>query len=150
MKKINKPTYEDVEKLRQDVCKELNATPDQWREKYLKALAEQLTKEPQQYRNYGYMWWVVKKALLNAGYHTCGDSVDKEWFDLADYGNDTDNLLAAHLVMEDIINYYFWCPTHIFVDVTDDDWATWDTVQFTANDEEAEMRAAARSMFGTK
>ena len=141
MKKIQKPAYKDVEKLRQEVCKEMNVTPDQWREKYLSMVDKYLTKDPRRYRNYGYMWWVVKKALLNAGYHTCGDSVDKEWFDLADYGNDTDNLLAAQMVYEDIINSYISLPLHVMVDVTEDDGETWNSEQFISSDGEAEIRA---------
>ncbi len=59
-----------------------------------------LRADPCRYRAYGPYWWSVKKSFLDQGITEFGDSIDREWLEQTDYGNQFHNLLAAWVYNE--------------------------------------------------
>lgn len=93
-----KMTLEDLEALKREATSAVSE--QEWQTKILGTLAGFIRKDPKRYRAYGPYWWVLKRAMLNNGIADFGDTVDAEWFEKADYGNDAYNILAAHQYSE--------------------------------------------------
>jgi len=95
MENIYKPTKEDLQPLIEQVGDLVT-----WEQKFVKALADFLAKNPLRYRGYGPYWWLVKQALIEHGETQFGDHVDAQMVEALDYGERTSNLIAAFTYSE--------------------------------------------------
>jgi hypothetical protein len=106
------------------------------------AIAKILRDRPLRYRTYGPYWWVVKRALIDAGVTDFGDHIDLEWFDALNYGDPAYNLLAAwayedaRFASGQIIEN----PYHVMIQ------ADGEAIEYACDDEEMEAQAAARAL----
>jgi hypothetical protein len=93
MENIVKPTKEDLQPVIDEACK--SQTAEQWRENVLNSIKVMLGKKPIRYRGFGPYWWLVKKMFVDQEFFEFGEDIDKQWFDMTDYGDATLNLAAA-------------------------------------------------------
>jgi hypothetical protein len=91
---IYKPSANDLQPLLDQAIS--GQTVDNWVDIYLKNLKILLSKNPLRYRTYGPYWWLLKKAMVDHDIYTFGTSIDKEWLDRLDYGNEAINIISAH------------------------------------------------------
>jgi hypothetical protein len=133
---IQKPTKEELTPLFIEATE--NQTAQQWEQRLIQAIALILRKRPLRYRTYGPYWWVVKRALIDAGVTDFGDHIDQEWFDAVDYGDPAYNLLAAWAYEDtrfSVTGQMIENPYHVLVD------ADGEPFEFVAGDEEMEARS---------
>lgn len=95
MAKLYRPSVEELELLRNEATKNGAVTESTWIADFARIHAGFLRADPCRYRAYGPYWWSVKQALIGQGITEFGDTIDKEWLELTDYGNPFHNLLAA-------------------------------------------------------
>lgn len=155
-KRVYKPDAEMLDESKHEAYIDAGTSETEWRAKYLKTVNKWLTDDPRRYRGFGYFWWGLKKALLNAGYAPFGDFIDKEYLALTDYGNDTDNIIAAQLFLDYAMAYGLQyahnvdmqvCGHTMYEDDEDDEtgWV-WEIEQYHNHDEEAETQATAKQL----
>lgn len=97
MRKLDKPDKTELEALRNQATKNGQVPEADWVARNIGLTADVLRREPLRYRSYGPYWWILKQALISHGVDDFGDFVVREWFELADYGSEFHNLLAALL-----------------------------------------------------
>ncbi|GKT06955.1 hypothetical protein [Desulforhabdus sp. TSK] len=128
MRNIEKPGREDVA----GIVASLGSLSD-WSKGFLPLLASHLRKNPVQYRNFGPWWWVVKKAMLDAGFAPFGQDVDAEMLEaMLDPEDPAFSLLLAQIYYEfSLENHFVGQATHTMVDNGED-------VEYTVYDHDAE------------
>lgn len=99
-KRLYKPTVDELELLRQEATSNGKVSEEQWIQSNCRLMQGALNRDPRRYRSYGPYWWVMKKAMIDNGISDFGDFVDREWLELADYGNTFHNLLAAWMYQD--------------------------------------------------
>lgn len=92
MNAISKPSAEELQPL----IDEAKKTTD-WLVNFLAGLVVIIKKDPLRYRTFGPYWWLVKQAMIAHDILTFGNEIDREWFELLDYGNNELNIAAAWL-----------------------------------------------------
>lgn len=103
MLKLYKPERETLDKVRAEAI--MGEKESLWQMRYLANVAKLLNDDPKLYLSYGPYWWLLKKELTAHGFRGFGDAIDREWFENTDYGNSTDNILAAHVYNEYAMEY---------------------------------------------
>lgn len=93
MLQINKPSAEDLQPFLAEAT--AKQTVEEWKPKFLAALRKKLVADPLSYRAYGPYWPLLKRAFIDQGDFSFGETTDAEWFEALDYGDETLNLLAA-------------------------------------------------------
>lgn len=88
---VYKPSEEDLD----DLIEETAERNPNWQKDCLDGIARELHEDPARYRSYGPYWWLLKKALLEAGYREFGSFLDAAWYEKLDYGSSAYNLAAA-------------------------------------------------------
>lgn len=88
---VYKPSEEDLD----DLIEETAERNPNWQKDCLDGIARELHEDLARYRSYGPYWWLLKKALLEAGYREFGTFLDAAWYEKLDYGSSAYNLAAA-------------------------------------------------------
>jgi hypothetical protein len=134
MKNIEKPTKEDItDAIKSIVAGDLTT----WMNIVLPLTAKHLKINPIQYRNYGPYWWVIKKAMLDAGFAPFGQDIDIEMFEAMTDSDTAFSVFRAMLYYDySTENDFIGRATHTIVDNGED-------VEYTLFDNDAERYIAA-------
>jgi hypothetical protein len=137
---IQKPTKEELTPLFIEATE--NQTAQKWEQRLIQAIADILRERPLRYRTYGPYWWVVKRALIDAGVTDFGDHIDQEWFDALNYGDPAYNLLAAWAYEDARFagGQMIENPYHTLTD------ADGEAIEYACNDEQMEAMAMAEAL----
>lgn len=147
MRNFIKPSEEELELLRDAATKNGAVDEREWVKTHCRLVASLLKRDPLRYRGYGPYWYVVKKALLDAGYSYFGDAIDKEWFELVDYGKTFYNLFAAWMYQENAANLgLIYSSDHIasFEEEDESGDIINTEVEYMATDDDMELMALER------
>lgn len=104
MAKFEKPQANEFWELKRQALEESGLDEDAWKKKIIANIAIILKQNPLQYRSFGPYWWLVKSELIKQGITDFGQDVDAEWFEKADYGNSSTNILAAWAYSDNAID----------------------------------------------
>lgn len=134
MKNIEKPTKEDIASAIKVIA---NEDLENWKNVVLPLTAKHLRIYPIQYRNYGPYWWVIKKAMIDAGLKTFGTDIDLEMFEAMSDEDTAFSVFRAMLYYDySTENDFIGRATHTIVDNGED-------VEYTLFDNDAERYIAA-------
>lgn len=134
MKNIEKPSAEE---LHSTILQVAGEDLEVWASAILPVAAKHLKLYPIQYRNYGPYWWVMKKALIDAGYEYFGDEFDAEMLEAM---SDSDKSFAVFRAMlyydYTIDNDFIGRATHTIVNDGEDE-------EYTVYDDYVERQIAS-------
>lgn len=148
MRQLYKPTIEELELLRDEATGGGRISEAQWAKKICGVMADMLKNDPRRYRSYGPYWWVMKQAMLDNGVAQFGEFIDREWFELVDYGNPFHNLLAAWMYQDGALeNGLMYSHAHNVAFLPEEEKVeTPDVQEYTLVDEEMEQLALEKGM----
>ena len=130
---IYKPSEQELLTLMHEAT--ANQTVDVWLEKFITNLKKILLQHPSRYRNFGPYWWIVKKAYIDRGDMSFGESIDLEWQAAMDYGKPELNIMAAFAYEELRTSKNMLDDPFHDMESTDGS----NSVEFASNDPEMEM-----------
>ena len=102
--KVYKPSMNDLRTLKREATSGGVVPETEWLRKMTETMSKILQGDPRSYRSFGPYWWIVKKALLDAGHSQFGDFLDLEWLEYMDYGDPVWNMLAAWQYQDHALN----------------------------------------------
>lgn len=144
MEVFYKPTAETLEQLKNEALDGGRVKEEDWQQKLCNSIAGNIKRDPRSYRAYGPFWWVLKRAMIDNGVTDFGTTIDAQWFENADYGNTTDNMLAAWLYGDNAMdNGLIYSNAHnVTFAVSDDEKGDYhDTREYVLVDDEVETLA---------
>lgn len=147
MAKLYRPSVEELEQLRNEATKNGAVTEAAWVADFARIHAGFLRSDPCRYRAYGPYWWSVKKAFLDQGITEFGDTIDKEWLEQTDYGNQFHNLLAAWVYNEGALDGgLIYSHGHTIAFEPEEEGMERDVQAYTIVDEDVEFYAKKRGL----
>lgn len=134
MRNIDKPTKEYVAEAIKSIA---NDNLESWMKAIIPLTAKHLKLNPIQYRNYGPYWWVMKQAMIDAGFAPFGFDIDAEMFEAMADPDTSFSVFRAMLYYDySTENDFIGRATHTIMDNGED-------VEYTIYDSDAERYIAA-------
>ena len=139
MKTITLPTMDEMKDVLAIVTDGGKRPIREWAKGFRPNLADHLRKYPEQYRNFGPYWWLVKHILLEGGFAPFGQDVDAEMVEAMEHENGMLYSLVAGVAYYEwsMENHFIGQTTHTIVDNGED-------TEYTVYDHDAELYIQAQ------